>query len=120
MIPVLKTEAGYEPASGNPALTSLDGARRAPLAVVLHPSWTDRDRAAFGVFMATPFSCPDGFRTVGGARYEEGAGGVVAQVYDVEPAPRETSPTLEQKLAAAGITADDIPQLRIWLGIDEV
>ena len=54
MIPCLKMRNGeFMPLQGNPALVSLDGERRAPLRVLLSPSWTAEQRAEFGVYLLT-------------------------------------------------------------------
>jgi hypothetical protein len=72
----------FEPITGNPVLLSLDGKEKAPLAVVLHHSWTDEDRARFGVYMAEPATIPDGKVAVGQPRYER-YGGKVVEIRDV-------------------------------------
>lgn len=50
-ITVLHDGETIERLIGNPTLTSLDGTRRAPLRTILHESWSDQQRAAFGVFL---------------------------------------------------------------------
>jgi hypothetical protein len=71
MIPVLESSRGvFARIGGNPTLTSLDGEVRAPLATILHASWSDADRAKFGIFLATPFNAPAGKVTVGRPHYE--------------------------------------------------
>lgn len=45
----LKEGTLYE-VSGNPVFTSLDGNVRAPLAVILEPSWSPEERANFGIY----------------------------------------------------------------------
>ena len=88
MIPVIEVLPGvFERAVGNPVLTSLDGDVVAPLQTILADSWTDEDRANFGVYMAEPFAEPQGKIAVGQPRYEEQAGKVV-EVRDVADAPK--------------------------------
>lgn len=91
MIVVLKTEDGFVPISGNPTLTSLDGETRAPLAVLLCDSWTDKDRARFGVFIVEPMAIPEGKQAAGSPSYERGLDGKLVQVIPLEdkPIPRQ-------------------------------
>lgn len=65
-------EAGpgtLKPIEGNPTLTSRDGKQRAPLATILSETWTDAQRAAFGIYFADPEGVPDGHRAVGEPTY---------------------------------------------------
>jgi len=52
------------PLRGNPTLDSLDGERRAPLEAILSDSWTDAERAAFGVYLVD-VTAPEGQRWTG-------------------------------------------------------
>lgn len=63
-IAVIKTNEGYEQIWGSPTLDSLDGQRRAPLPIIMADSWTQPERAAFGVYIVdtTP---PNGKRWTG-------------------------------------------------------
>jgi hypothetical protein len=84
MIAVIETENGFELIGGNPTLDSLDGEQRAPLAVILHPSWTAEQRAKFGVYVVAPAEIPAGKVAVGMPRYERDRSGAVRQVRDLE------------------------------------
>lgn len=66
----------------------VDNRRKAPLQVILATSWSAKDRAAFGIYIAEPFVAPDGKVTTGQERFERD-GDVVRQVFDVvdEPGP---------------------------------
>jgi hypothetical protein len=90
MTAVRETKAGaFEPIAGNPTLTSLDGEVRAPLATILHESWTAEDRAKFGVHVVEPCRIPDGKRPVGSPIYEKRDGAVVeVREFEDIPAPQ--------------------------------
>lgn len=92
MITVIETKDGFEPIGGNPTLTSLDGECRAPLATILHPTWTAEDRAKFGIYTVEPAAIPAGKTAVGMPRYERDKAGEVIQVRDLQdeatPSPR--------------------------------
>lgn len=85
MITIKETERGCERIGGNPVLVSLDGERKAPLRVILHSSWTAKDRAAFGIYLAEPMEIPDGKRAVN-RRFEK-RGESVVEVAEFEDAP---------------------------------
>jgi hypothetical protein len=94
MIAVRETKPGvFEPIVGNPVLLSLDGKVKAPLLTILAPSWSEADRAKFGVYTVEPFVVPEGKQVTGLPRYEKVDGGIV-QVGDLEdiPAPAEPLP----------------------------
>jgi hypothetical protein len=95
MIAVIETENGFELIGGNPTLASLDGKARAPLAVILHQSWTAEERAKFGVYVVMPAEIPDGKAAVGMPRYERDKSGAVRQVRDLEDekAPADPEPS---------------------------
>lgn len=94
MIPVREVSPGrFEQITGNPVLTSDDGKERAPLQTILHQSWSDGDRARFGVYMAVPFVAPEGRGIKGGPTYER-EDGVIRQRFELMPA---TLMTGEQK-----------------------
>lgn len=108
MIPVIEVLPGhFVRAAGNPRMLSLDGEVVAPLATILADSWTDEDRAKFGVFMAEPFETPAGKVKVGQARYER-QGDNVVEVYDTEPEPAPKVLTVEDKLARIGLTLAEL------------
>lgn len=87
MITVRKKEDGsFERISGNPVLLSLDGERKAPLRVILHPSWTAEDRAEFGIYQAEPAIIPEGKVRDGGEAFEM-QGGKLVQIASVKDAP---------------------------------
>lgn len=64
----------------------VDNRRKAPLQVILAPSWTAKERAAFGIYIVEPFVAPDGKAATGLDRFERD-GDVVRQVFDVVDAP---------------------------------
>ncbi len=73
---------------------------------------SDAELADCGLIRAVPlpFAVPAGFVAVGPARYVERSGGI-AEEYDVEKAPTQTPATPAEKLAALGLTADDLAEL---------
>lgn len=77
---------------GNPTLTSLDGEIRAPLQTVLHESWTDQDRAAFGVHLVET-NPPEGQRWTGA--FEDDDGTPVA-AFEPLPPPTKTDVDAER------------------------
>lgn len=87
MITVIKTKDGFERLAGNPVLKSLDGKRKTRLRMILHESWTPKERAAYGIYLAEPFVAPKGKRAIGSESFEEAKDGTVRQVFDVEDAP---------------------------------
>jgi hypothetical protein len=86
MITVIASGKGFEPIRGNPVLSSVDGKTKSPLHTILHASWSAKDRAAYGVYLAEPFETPDGMRRVGKAQFVMDDG-VLREVYKVEPIP---------------------------------
>lgn len=82
-VAVLATGGEITRLAGNPTLTSLDGERRATLRTILHDSWTDGDRAAFGVYRVdtTP---PEGKRWTGAFEDDDGA---PVPVFEPSPPP---------------------------------
>jgi len=73
--------------------------------------WSLGEVEAVGGRIAQAFVVPQGKRIIGPARYVESKG-AVRQVHDVEdipPAPPPTTP--EEKLAAIGLTRDDLKAL---------
>lgn len=117
MIAVIETESGFEPVAGNPTLTSLDGEIRAPLAVVLHESWTAEERAKFGVYLVEPMEIPAGKVPVGMPRYERDRDGSVVQVRDLEDEKPEVvlepAQKVDSMMAKFGLS---IEELRAVLG----
>ncbi len=83
---------------------------------VRHPinigdSWSDAELWAAGLAKPRAFEAPEGKRTTGAPRYELGDG-FVATVFDVEDIPPPPPPlTAEQKLAAAGLTREELREL---------
>jgi hypothetical protein len=52
---VREIETGvFEEIIGNPTVDSLDGETRATLETICHHSWTEAERAAFGIYMVDP------------------------------------------------------------------
>lgn len=88
MITLLERDGVLVRIDGNPTLTSLDGEVRAPLAVILHESWTDEDRAKFGIYQVHPPKVPSGKRVVGEISYVREGNGARA-VMMVEDAPKQ-------------------------------
>jgi hypothetical protein len=96
MIAVLETKPGvFEPIIGNPELTSLDGSVRATMRTLLSPSWTDADRAKFGVHFATSAVVPEGKRPIGKPTYEQRDGAVVQVIECQDVPPPETHELLD-------------------------
>ena len=64
-------------------IESLDGDRRAPLAVILHETWSAAERAEFGIYLVDPVPVPAGQHATssGFARVD----GSVVQVHQLEP-----------------------------------
>lgn len=122
MIPVREISEGvFEPVTWD-TITSLDGEIRAPMQVILHPSWTAEERARFGVYLAENFVVPAGKRTVGAGRFER-VEGVVRQVFDVEDIPPVTvfdgaeflGRVTDDEYAAITAAARQSPQIGRWL-----
>ena len=84
-IPVIEDEAGNFSEFLPAQLESRDGKRVAPVGVVLHPSWTDEERAEFGVFLAVAADVAEGM-IVTASRFERVDGQVLQRV-EVAPAP---------------------------------
>jgi hypothetical protein len=108
---LIKTKGDFEPISGNPTLTSLDGERRTPLTVIMHKSWSEADREAFGIYVVEDPEVPDGKAPVGPARTEivKGKPVRVRDMIDATPAPVLTVEEKAEKLAARfGLTLDEL------------
>jgi hypothetical protein len=98
-VAVLVTADGFTRLVGNPILTSLDGGSRASLYTVLHDSWTDTDRAGFGIYIVdtTP---PEGKRWTGAFEDDDGT---PAPVFEDIPPPNVISDRqFAQQLAVLG------------------
>lgn len=112
MIAVRETKDGsFERITGNPVLTSLDGKVRAPLAVIMHESWTVEDRARFGIYLVEPVAVPDGKRAKGSPTYQRQGDAVVevVEVEDIPAAPESTPQQKVEKLAMAfGVSLDEL------------
>ena len=81
------------------------------VALVAEGVWGTEELAAYGLKVAEPFVAPEGKQRAGASLYVEKKGTVV-EVYDVEdipPPPPE--PTAADKLAALGLTKDDLRAL---------
>lgn len=99
MTPVRKIGSQWLRASGNPTLTSLDGETRAPLLTILHDSWSDQERAAFGVYMVdtTP---PEGKQWT--YAFEDDDGVPVAVFEDLPPPTSDAIDTERDRRISAG------------------
>ncbi len=106
-IPVLEGPEGvFQPVTAG-QLTSLDGKCIAPIAVVLHDSWSAEDRAKFGVHFALSAEVPAG--QVVTERSFQRVAGVVREVVVTQPIPVQQA-TIQQTLTgstkvAAGVTS---------------
>jgi len=76
----------FERVGGDMTLLSRDGERKAPLRTILAQSWSADERAAFGIYIAEPFTVPDSKVRVGAERFERD-GSVVRQVFDLTDVP---------------------------------
>lgn len=104
MIPVLFTPPDtLTVITGNPTMTSLDGLYVAPLATVIAPSFSDEERAGFGVYLAVEFDIPNGYHTVGLPSYAFpdilGFPYYVQQTFEIEENPPEP-PSVEDRVTA--------------------
>jgi hypothetical protein len=106
MIPVLENSEGrLAPIHGNPVLKSLDGEARAPLATILHESWTAEDRLRFGVHLVEPVDIPRGKRQIGAPGFSKDEDGQVRVVLPIEDAPK---PAVE-------VARDPLSELRVQM-----
>jgi hypothetical protein len=108
---LIKAKDGFEPISGNPTLTSLDGERRAPLSVIMHSSWSEEDREAFGIYVVDEPEVPEGKVPVGPVRTEivKGKPVRVRDMIDATPAPILTIEERAEKLASRfGLTLAEL------------
>lgn len=80
----------FERLNGNPTLTSLDGEIRAPLRTILHESWTEQDRAAFGIYMVDT-APPEGQRWTGAFEDDDGTPVPVFEPLPPPPVPAVVS-----------------------------
>jgi hypothetical protein len=115
MITVIETKSGaIEPIGGNPTLTSLDGTMRAPLRTIMSPTWTAKERAAFGIYVVAPAAIPAGKQAVGLPQYQKKSGTLVQvrtleDVRPSEPPPVLTAQEKVERMAAHfDLTLDDI------------
>lgn len=91
MIPVLEGPTDtFTRLHGSEILLRLDGVAKAPLDTILDASWSEADRAAYGVFLVAPFAVPDGKIAVGSPTYSR-VGGVVVETYAVSDPPPPTA-----------------------------
>lgn len=109
MIPVHDLD-GWRQVAGNPTLTSLDGERRATLRTILHESWADEERAAFGVYMVdtTP---PEGQQWTGAFEDDDG---VPVPVFEDAPPPSAADVDAERdrRISAGFVFAGKLYQSR--------
>lgn len=97
-------------------------------AMVAAGEWTTEDLEPRGVRIAVPFEVPEGFVRVGEPSYEE-QDGQVFEFYDMdsalqpekeapkpEPEPEDASLTVTEKLAAVGLTEDELVEHLAKLG----
>lgn len=93
----------FIPASGNPTLISLGGTKKASLKTILNPTWSDADRAQFGVFRVEKADVPQGKRVA--SRTLERQGIKVVERVSLEDAPpsstrpRDTLKEIEARFA---------------------
>lgn len=75
-------------------------------------TWDQEDLDKYGLVIAHLFEVPEGKRTVGEARYEEGAPGEVFEVFEVEDVPPPLPPpTFDEKMAMLGFGPEDFAEL---------
>src|SRR5690606_32873369 len=90
----------YEVETGELSATKIE-------ALLASGVWGDEEKLAYGIDLAEPFAVPEGKVRVGEPSYAE-VDGVVTETYEVEDAPPPPPPpTPEQKLALAGLTAEE-------------
>ena len=85
------TPGAFVEVGGNPVITSLNGEVHAPLATIMSDSWSEEDRAAFGIYTVEPAEVPAGKVAVGVPYYERQSG-VVVQVLTLVDAPPAPTP----------------------------
>ena len=74
--------------------------------------WGEPELSEYGLSVAEPFEAPEGKQATGTPSYIEDGNGVVHETYEVEDAPPPPPPpTPAEKLAAAGLTVDDLRAL---------
>lgn len=91
VVQVVDNKGKCERITGNPVITSLDGEALAPLQVILSDTWTDEDRAKFGIYIAEPFETPVGKVRVGSPQYRR-LGNRVRELCTTEDAPESQPP----------------------------
>ena len=96
MTPVIETSPGvFERADLTAVLVRDDGKARAPAQTLISSSWTDGQRARFGLYLIAPQSPPEGQR-VTGRSYQRTPEGKVVEVITTEPIPAPVSVTPRQ------------------------
>lgn len=104
----------------NPPVVSLDGTEKTMLNVVLSPSWSDEDRARFGIHMVQPVDVPDNQEFATPPRFEKTKAGRVIEVADFQTKapPPEPEPsrydillqTIEELAARVAVLEDEAKQ----------
>lgn len=106
----------------NPIVYSLDGTEKTRLNVVLADSWTDEDRARFGIHKVEPLQVPDNQMLESPPRFEKTRDGKVIQTAtlvnrppDPEPEPSRYDILMQtvEELAARVAVLEDEKQQRL-------
>lgn len=97
------------PCDPYPVVETLDIRRVEQL--LIEGTWGAEKLAPYGLVLAVPFTAPDGKQAIGVASYIAD-NGTVAEVFEVVDIPAPTpDPTPAEKLAAAGLTVEDLRAL---------
>lgn len=109
----LTTEAVIRRHDGTEEITEVEP-YEVRLTLALTPAldlWSDEELAEVGLARAVPFEAPEGKVAVGEPTYTEVEGQVI-ETYDIEDAPPPPpAPTPAEKLAAAGLTVEELREL---------
>lgn len=100
-VAVLAAGGGFARLVGNPTLTSLDGETRASLRTILAESWTEQERAAFGVFLVDT-APPQGKRWTGA--FQDSEGSPLPVFEDLPPPTTDAIDAERDRRIAAGFT----------------
>lgn len=104
-------DGSYQEIDGNPVIDRLDGEARAPLLTILAESWTPKERAEYGIYIANQHPVPEGQRIVSYC-FAMDEDGVVWQNCEYEDIPKPPEKTIADKLAYLGI---DPVELKAYL-----